>query len=88
MFLKPNCKHKVCVYLRQPTTLMGIGLTIGAFVGRLTHAVPEDVCITILSASLPLWVSERKNQIQIGAIESTIIHDIGKDATHDISKTN
>lgn len=78
MCIKINCQHTICGYIRQPTTLMGIGLTIGAFVGRITRALPEDVCITILSASLPLWVSERKNQIQIGTLEAEIIHDLGK----------
>ena len=65
-------------YLRQPTTLLGIGLTIGAFVGRFTGALSEDVAITILSSSLPLWVSEKKNQLPIGAVESAVIHEIGK----------
>ena len=65
-------------YLRQPTTLLGIGLTICAFVGRFTGALSEDVAITILSSSLPLWVSEKKSQLQIGAVEAAVIHDIGK----------
>lgn len=66
-------------YIRQPTTLLGIGLTIAAFVGRLLKVLPEEVCITILSASLPLWISERKAQLQIGVIESSLIHDLGNE---------
>ena len=71
--------NKFFDYIRQPTTLIGIGLTVCAFVGRILKVLPEDVCITILSASLPLWVSEKKNQLQVGMIESAIIHDLGRE---------
>ena len=71
--------NKFMDYIRQPTTLLGIGLTICAFVGRILKALPEDICLTILSTSLPLWISEKKNQLQVGMVESAILHDIGRE---------
>lgn len=60
-------------YLRQPTTLIGLSLTVGALVGNVFGVISEAVSGTILTATLPLWVSDLSAQAKIGAIEGVIV---------------
>lgn len=79
--MKPE---KLAAYLRQPTTLIGLSLTIGALVGNALGVLSEVASGTILSATLPLWVSDLSARSQIGAVEGAILA-----ATHDtLSKSS
>ncbi|MCI1437041.1 MAG: hypothetical protein LKI03_06280 [Acetobacter indonesiensis] len=64
---------KILTYARQPTTLIGLSLTIGALVGNVFGVISEAVSGTILTATLPLWVSDLSAQAKIGAIEGVIV---------------
>ena len=64
---------KILTYARQPTTLIGLSLTIGALVGNVFGVISEAVSGTILTATLPLWVSDLSSQAKIGAIEGVLI---------------
>lgn len=65
--------QKILNYVRQPTTLIGLSLTVGALVGNAMGALSEAVSGTILTATLPLWVSDLSSQAKIGAIEGVLI---------------
>lgn len=64
---------KILSYIRQPTTLIGLSLTIGALVGNAFGVLSEAVSGTILTATLPLWVSDLSSQAKIGTIEGVIV---------------
>ncbi|MCP1229832.1 hypothetical protein [Acetobacter indonesiensis] len=70
---------KILTYARQPTTLIGLSLTIGALVGNAFGVISEALSGTILTATLPLWVSDLSAQAKVGAIEGTLIA-----TTHDV----
>ncbi|MGO2957566.1 MAG: hypothetical protein ACTIDN_04960 [Acetobacter sp.] len=65
--------QKILNYVRQPTTLIGLSLTVGALVGNAMGVLSEAVSGTILTATLPLWVSDLSSQAKIGAIEGVLI---------------
>lgn len=69
-------------YARQPTTLIGLSLTLGALAGNVFGSLSEAVTATILSATLPLWVSDTSARAKIGAIEGVITS-----TTHDLVPT-
>ncbi|MBB2155184.1 hypothetical protein HLH33_02480 [Gluconacetobacter diazotrophicus] len=64
---------KILDYVRQPTTLIGLSLTIGAVVGNVFGVLSEGITGTILTATLPLWVSDKSAQAKIGAIEGVLV---------------
>lgn len=64
---------KILSYIRQPTTLIGLSLTVGALVGNAMGVLSEAVSGTILTATLPLWVSDLSAQARIGAVEGMIV---------------
>lgn len=66
-------REKILSYIRQPTTLIGLSLTIGALVGNVFGVLTEAISGTILTATLPLWVSDLSSQAKIGAIEGVLI---------------
>lgn len=76
MCLKTNCHHKLCCYLRQPTTLMGIACFIGACIGKMLDVLSDNQAIALVTASIPLWISERSNQVKTEMIVSEIIHNL------------
>ncbi len=74
--------NKFLNYLRQPTTLIGLSLTIGAILGNIFGAISESVAATILGATTPLWVSDTSAQAKVSAVEGALIP-----ATHGLVKT-
>ena len=76
MCLKSNCNHKLCNYLRQSTTLMGIACFIGACVGKMLDVLSDDQAIALVTASIPLWINERSNQVKTEMIATEIIHNL------------
>ncbi|GAA4475624.1 hypothetical protein [Gluconacetobacter asukensis] len=74
---------KILDYVRQPTTLIGLSLTVGAVVGNLFGVLSETVAGTILSATLPLWVSDTSAQAKVAAIEGVLTT-----TTHGLVTTN
>ena len=72
---------KILDYLRQPTTLIGLSLTIGALVGNTLGAISSDITITMLAAATPLWAPEN-DRAKIAAIEAAVVP-----ATHGIAST-
>lgn len=59
-------------YARQPTTLIGLSLTLAALAGNVFGSLSEAITATILSATLPLWVSDTSARAKIGAIEGVL----------------
>lgn len=94
MCLKSNCNHKLCNYLRQSTTLMGIACFIGTCVGKMLDVLSDDQAIALVTASIPLWINERSNQVKTEMIATEIIHNLPNlqkgaiDVQKDISNHN
>ena len=94
MCLKSNCDHKLCNYFKQSTTLIGIACFVGACMGKMLDVLSDDQAITLVTASIPLWISERSNQIKTEMIVSEIIHNLPNlkkgeiNAQKDISNTH
>ena len=76
MCLKSNCNHKICNYFRQSTTLMGISCFIGACIGKMLDVLSDEQAIALVTDSIPLWVSERSNQVKTEMIAAEIIHNL------------
>ena len=76
MCLKSNCNHKLCTYLRQSTTLMGISCFIGACVGKMLDVLSDDQAIALMTASIPLWINEQSKQVKTEMIAAEIIHNL------------
>lgn len=76
MCLKTNCNHKLCCYLRQPTTLIGFSCFIGACIGKMLDVLSDNQAIALVTASIPLWINERSNQVKTEIIADEIIHNL------------
>ena len=76
MCLKSNCNHKLCNYLRQSTTLIGISCFIGACVGKMLNVLSDEQAIAVVTASIPLWINEQSNQVKTEMIAAEIIHNL------------
>lgn len=71
-----NFKFKLSNYLRQPTTLIGIACFIGACVGKMLNVLTDNQATALVTSSIPLWISEKKDQIKTEIIAAEIIHNL------------
>ena len=55
---------------------MGIACFIGACVGKMLNVLSDDQAIALVTASIPLWINEKSNQVKTEMIVSEIIHNL------------
>ena len=86
--LKNACpKFNDVNYYRQPTTLLGIGLTCGALYGAITHAIPPDLCGLLVTIAAPLITNDTSTQNKIETLEKTLYADNIMNYTKDAPQT-
>ena len=55
---------------------MGMSCFIGACIGKMLDVLSDEQAIAFVTASIPLWINERSDQIKTEMIADEIIHNL------------